>query len=381
MRTRWAQKRRGRVQSERGGDGALGVQTEAGKGAGVPLGIANCDRNRRNGVGIQQESPKDESGGGARFGLTRVPWGSCTQTNRPGVVQRLAPSTATPAPCRCSPFPSQLEYPARPPLPNSNPRPPAAIHHPTLFRLLVVTTPFPHHTAHLLPSPGAHQVGWLARIGGGRIERMHQELVQQHARLGRAMLRRRTELKAHGSVPLCPPGVPPRERLQQLRGAEDLLARAAVGKLVLTGEDLRAERQGLEREIAEVDALMEGCPGGPRAESAARAARAQLERCRGTLYLLAHLRLIAGDAPLLGGGRAGRSSLYGPRAGLGGGLFRRNSGRCGMLKAPKLSLLERYQSAFGAAVEMQHTGEGRMPVPRLSMASRRVLSWRARAEQ
>lgn len=194
------------------------------------------------------------------------------------------------------------------------------------------------------------------------------------------MLCRRTELKAHGSVPLCPPGVPPRERLQQLRGAEDLLARAAAGQLVLTGENLRAERQGLEREIAEVDALMEGCPGGPRVESAARAARAQLERCRGTLYLLAHLRLIAGDAPLLGGGRAGRSSLYGPRAGLGGGLSRRNSGRCGMLKAPKPSLLERYQSAFGA-LEMQHTGEGRMPVPRLSMASRRVLSWRARAEQ
>jgi hypothetical protein len=196
------------------------------------------------------------------------------------------------------------------------------------------------------------------------------------------MLRRRTELQSHGFVPLCPPGVRPRDRLQQLRGSEELLSRADGGELVLTGAHLRAERERLQADIAAADALILACPGGPGVESAARAARAQLERCRGTLYLLAHLRLIAGDAPLVSSGKGGRSSLYGSRLSHAGGLARRNSLRGGIAKSSKPSLLERYQSAFGATeIDLQPGAVGGMPVPRLSMATRRILSWRARAEQ
>eukprot|EP00967_Tisochrysis_lutea_P121037 scaffold199082_cov22-Tisochrysis_lutea.AAC.3 len=111
----------------------------------------------------------------------------------------------------------------------------------------------------------------------------------QHTRLARAMMKRKTELQAYGSVPLSPAGVPPQEWLQHLRGAEDMLSRAAAHELDLTSQGLQHEQQRLDAERTELRQLISLAPGGEEVEAAARAARAQLERCRGTLYLLAHL--------------------------------------------------------------------------------------------
>jgi len=147
-------------------------------------------------------------------------------------------------------------------------------------------------------------------------------------------------LNPQGSSLLAGDYALPRERLQYLRGQEDVYDRAANGDLTLTSAAIETEAESANAELENVRELLSKTPG-DGADSAARAARAQLERCRGTLYLMAHLRLVAGDAPLPAPPSRrksmSRASLTTRSGRLSTGV-KRVSGREG--------LLERYQSSF-----------------------------------